>query len=271
MATDLPTPDDRDGPAAARPGVLWLHGFLGRGADWAPIVAALGERFHCVTPDLPGHGTHALDAYAQPLHFRSLAQALIADLDRRRLPRVALVGYSMGGRLALYTALHYPDRVAALVLESASPGLADPAQRAARAALDDRRAADIRRRGLPAFLDDWYAMPLFASLHQHPDLLARLKRERAAIPPEWAARVIAELSPGRQPALWHRLPDLHCPTLLICGARDPKYPALMRRMAAALPNARLHCVPDAGHNVHAERPAAFCQAVRTFFTAIGYG
>ncbi len=254
------------GPPNA-PAIVFLHGFLGRGTDWQLIIAGLANRFHCLAPDLPGHGAHSLTDYAKPINFKTLASHLLGWLERLGIRRFTLVGYSMGGRLALYTALHHPQNIAALVLESASAGIADPTQRAARAALDDRRAADIRQRGLAAFLDDWYAMPLFTSLRRYPTLLAQLKRERTAIPAEWAARVIAELSPGRQPALWNRLPELRLPTLLIWGDLDPRYPAIMQHMASCIPTAQIAPVPDAGHNVHAERPGEFLHALQTFLAA----
>ena len=93
----------------------------------------------------------------------TLVQDLTALLDRLGIARAPVVGYSMGGRVALHLALGAPERVAALVLESASPGIADAAQRAARVKSDEALADDIERLGIEAFVDRWEAQPLFAS------------------------------------------------------------------------------------------------------------
>mgnify|MGYP006280805865 CR=1 FL=1 len=241
------------GVPAGRP-LCFLHGFMGSGRDWTPIVSALEEEAFSLTPDLPGHG----DSLHGPDHLYCMegaAQAVADVLDDARIDRCTLVGYSMGGRVALYFSLFHPGRVHRLVLESVSPGIADEAARAERRALDAERARRIRE-DLDAFLHDWYRQPLFASLGRH-GLVEQMVARRRANDPEELARTLRGLSPGRQPSLWSRLADLTPPTLVLTGALDEKYAETTAEATRRIPTARRILVPRAGHNVHAERPQAF--------------
>ncbi len=247
----------------AHPPLIFLHGFLGRGADFLPLAAPLSRRFYCLLPDLPGHGGTPLPR--EPLSFEHLGRQFGLLLDAEGIQRCALAGYSMGGRLALYFAVQMARRVQALVVESASPGLDAPAERADRIQADRQRARRMRRIGMAAFLQEWYEMPLFASLRRNPQALRAMRADRAAgNDPQRASRVIVELSPARQPPLWGALSSLSMPALFLAGALDPKYAALIPRMAARAPRGRALIVPEAGHNIHFEQPQAWLRAVQDF-------
>ncbi|MEF8796707.1 MAG: 2-succinyl-6-hydroxy-2,4-cyclohexadiene-1-carboxylate synthase [Salinivenus sp.] len=247
--------------APDRPPLCFLHGFMGAGSDWTPVVSALETDVFSLTVDLPGHG----DSLGRPDHLYCMegaTQALADVLDDAGIDRCTLVGYSMGGRAALYFALFHPDRVHRLVLESVSPGVEGDEARARRRAVDAERARRIRE-DLDAFLRDWYRMPLFASLERHglvEDMVAR----RRANDPDELARALRGLSPGRQPPLWDRLGDLSAPTLVLTGALDEKYTDTTAQAYMQIPDARRVLVPRAGHNVHAERPQAFLAHLADF-------
>ena len=231
---------------------VFLHGFLGTGDDWAQVCAALGwglER--CFCPDLPGHGGEPL---WEPVSYEGWTRWLAAKLDERGWQQVALVGYSLGGRLALAFAARWPQRVARLVLVSAHPGLEDRAARAQRARQDDRRAARIRRQGLPAFLEAWYRLPLF-DLETRPALRQALIARRSRQQAEAMARVIAAMSPGRQPPLWDALAQLPLPVGYVAGERDAKYTAVAARVAR-WPHVTAYIIPQATHMVHLDAPEA---------------
>lgn len=244
------------------PPLCFLHGFMGSGDEWREIAAAFADDFFCLMPDLPGHGANR-PLPAERLTFDLLARGLLATLSAHGLTRVWLVGYSLGGRLALYTAAMWPYHVRGLVLESASPGVERPDERRARANLDDERAARIRRDGLGAFVQAWYTAPIFRGLAANAALLAQVQQRRRSQDPDAMARVIAELSPGRMPPLWGALPFLRMPLAFISGALDEKYTALGERVCTLAPNAVHTAVPHASHTVHLEAPQAFIAAVRT--------
>lgn len=176
-----------------------------------------------------------------------------------------LVGYSMGGRVALHQALRRPDRVRRLILESASPGLATEEERARRRADDEALARRIVAEGIEAFVDRWEALPLFASQRRLPENVRRRHRAgRLANDPRSLAASLRGLGTGTLPSLWDRLEDIATPTLLIVGELDPKFVEIGHRMAAAMPDARLTVVPDAGHTVHLERPGMWLERVTEF-------
>ncbi|RMH76647.1 MAG: 2-succinyl-6-hydroxy-2,4-cyclohexadiene-1-carboxylate synthase [Calditrichaeota bacterium] len=247
------------------PPILFLHGFMGSGEDWAEIVAALKDRFYCLSVDLPGHGRSADFSPELPRDMPHTAAAVMEVVKALPERPAYLVGYSMGGRLALYVALHYPQHFAGVVLESASPGLKTAAERAGRIHRDEQLARRLEGEDFAAFLEAWYRQPLFASLGKHPrypELIAR--RLRTNPDPRALARALREMGTGRQPSLWDELPRMKMPLLLVVGENDPKFSALAREMAARCPTAQVAVIKDAGHNVHFEQPEVFARTVAGF-------
>jgi 2-succinyl-6-hydroxy-2,4-cyclohexadiene-1-carboxylate synthase len=243
--------------------LLLLHGFTGSSATWAPHVAAWPAR--TIAVDLPGHGQ--TDAPTDPARYRMAATVadLIALLDQLGVERAHILGYSMGGRVALHLAAAHPERVATLILESASPGLATQAERDARVAADKALAASIERDGIAAFVDRWEALPLWASQARLPDAVRTgLRVQRLNNRPAGLANSLRGLGTGAQAPLHDRLADLPVPALVIAGLLDAKFTAIARAMASALPQSRLALVADAGHAVHLEQLALFDRLVAEF-------
>ena len=151
------------------PTVVLLHGFTNTGASWEPVLAALGERYRAIAPDIRGHGSASR---ARPLTL----DAVIGDVAVLTQDRFTLVGYSLGGRIALHAALALRRRVERLVLIGASPGIADPAQRAARRAADERLAAEIEAATIEEFATRWAATPVLEG--QSPEVKAAAHADR---------------------------------------------------------------------------------------------
>lgn len=242
--------------------ILFLHGFTGCGDNWQLITDPLAAHFRPITIDLPGHGQ--TDSPADPARYQM--EAIAADLHefitRVIQAPVHLVGYSMGGRLALYLARHYPASIRHLLLESASPGLANPTERATRRTSDDQLAARILANGIPAFVEEWDNLPLFAS--QSPDIRQRLHTQRLQNNPLGLANSLRGMGTGVQPPVWDSLPNLKSPTLILNGARDTKFVSIGAHMAALIPNAHQRIFPDVGHAVHLEAPADYATALGDF-------
>jgi 2-succinyl-6-hydroxy-2,4-cyclohexadiene-1-carboxylate synthase len=151
------------------------------------------------------------------------------------------------------------------VLESASPGIDDAAERARRAASDAGLAGSIERGGVPAFVDAWEQLPLWASQRALPaSARAALRAERLAQRAAGLANSLRGAGAGAEPSVLEQLSALAMPTLVVAGALDAKYVALAHQMAAAIPQAQLAIVPDAGHAVHLERPAELAVLVGRF-------
>lgn len=248
MPTALHSSFDWRGPDR----LVLVHGFTQTLRSWDRLTDDLTELFQVVRVDLPGHGGSS----AAELDFAETAAA-IGDAGGV----ATYVGYSMGGRLCLRLALDHPELVRALVLVGASPGLADPGERAARRAADEALAGEIERTGTVAFLERWLAQPMFATLAPEPADL----ESRAANPPAGLAGALRRLGTGAQEPLWDRLGELEMPVLLVTGQEDAKFCALAEEMAAAIgPNAQVVALAGAGHAAHLERPAGFCRLLGAF-------
>lgn len=251
------------GPKTAPP-IIFLHGFMGISDDWRVVTDQLKSQYRCITPDLPGHGRSGFPIRRAMITIESVAAGIIALMDQLQLEKATLVGYSMGGRAALFTALQHPGRFNCLILESSGPGLEDEYERRVRTALDDDRAYHLRVQGLDPFLEDWYRAPLFESLNRFPDKLEQLKKSRDVHNVEGLAAALQGLSTGRQPSLWDKLDSLKMPVLLICGALDHKFTRINRIMAESIPFNEWKIIGDAGHNTHLEHPEAFTTTVQRF-------
>lgn len=253
------TPPDDHRPRT----LLFLHGFMGAGNDWDDVRDALSPGFHTLAVDLPGHGrSTGLPEAAYTMD--GAAQRLVHYLDGQEIRQCVVVGYSMGGRLALYVALQHPERCSGLVLESASPGLATAAERQARRDVDEARAVRLETGGFEVFLQEWYRQPLFASLARQEGLVEDMIARRRANDPVELAQSLRGMGTGSQPSCWERLAALGVSTCAVAGALDSKYVDLAGRMAAACPRMRVVVVPEAGHNVHAEQPRRFIESLHSF-------
>jgi 2-succinyl-6-hydroxy-2,4-cyclohexadiene-1-carboxylate synthase len=247
--------------------LLLLHGFTGSNAGWLPQIAAWGKHFTLIAPDLLGHGQSDVPADATRYSMEHTVADLVAILDALGARKTHVLGYSMGGRVALALAAAHPARVGGLVLESASPGLKNAEERAARVTADEALAARIERDGIEAFVDEWERLPLWASQAGMPaEARARLRAERLRNIPAGLAGSLRGLGTGAQPPLHDALYGLRVPVLCMAGALDHKFVALAEEMVVALPLGELAIVAEAGHAVHLEQPDRFNQAVLDFLT-----
>ena len=248
---------------SSKPPLVLLHGFTGSSESWRPFADDFARTHRPIGVDLLGHGLS--DSADDPACYRAEAavRQLLALFDRLDVGPVDLLGYSMGGRVALQLAAAAPERIRRLVLESASPGIVDPAERAARIKSDAALADFAEREGLAAFVDRWERVPLFASQARLPEeVRARLRGQRLRGDARGLAGSLRGFGAGVPGPLWDRLPTM--PTLIVVGALDEKYCAIGREMAARMPNARLEVVPNAGHTVHLEQQDAFRRLVTDF-------
>ena len=249
------------------PAVFFLHGFTGSGETWTPHLAAL-KAFTTIRVDFLGHGRSDVPAEVQRYGMAPCVDDILAIQDKLGVWRCAIVGYSMGGRVALRVALRAPERLWALVLESTSPGIANHDERESRVLQDAKLAERIRKKGVAVFADYWQALPLFASQSRLPETTRQaLRDQRLQHTAAGLANSLEGLGAGMQEPVLERLRALRLPVLLLAGALDAKYRELAYDMATVLPQCRPHVVPDAGHAVHLEQPTAFNDVVRDFLQA----
>lgn len=228
--------------------LVFVHGFTQTGRSWTPVLDVLTREHECTVVDAPGHG-------GSPDGRRDLWQCA-DDITRAAGPGV-LVGYSMGARMALHCVLAHPHRWHGLVLVSGTAGIDDQAERAARREADEALAERIETIGVPAFIDEWLANPLFAGLGRE----AAGRDDRLRNTARGLADSLRFAGTGTQEALWGRLDEISVPVLVVTGENDGKFTDLGRRLVRSIDGSLLVVVPGAGHTVHLERTDAFVDAL----------
>lgn len=237
------------------PVIVFLHGFMGSHHDWLPVCQRLSTEFRCLILDLPGHG-RTKAALASDYTMSSTANSLIEYLESKKINRSILLGYSMGGRLALYLTVQYPQFFQKVVLESASPGLENKQERLIRQKHDQQLAEELSRIPAEEFLEKWYSVPLFATLRNHPrfdSLIAnRLKYKNV----NWPAS-LRGMGLGEQRSLWDKVKQIAVPVLVLAGEKDEKYRYISLKMKEYNPRISLSFIPECGHNIHFEDEERF--------------
>jgi 2-succinyl-6-hydroxy-2,4-cyclohexadiene-1-carboxylate synthase len=238
---------ERDGSG---PLFVWLHGFTQSKNSAHQFRSILAGSYEVLTIDLPGHGENAATS-------ASLEES--ADLLADTLPEEPFIlgGYSLGGRVALHFALRHPERLRQLVILSATPGIADHAERDARRQRDEALALHIELIGAEAFLGEWLAQPMFRSLPR--DALERAARSSDS---SGLADSLRHAGTGTQRDLTNSLRDLHIATLILAGTRDDKFMEEADRMRDAIPGSLAAHVDDAGHAAHLEQPKRVAELLR---------
>lgn len=251
-----------------QPILLFLHGFMGNSQDFNPIIALLSQQVCCLTVDLPGHGKTRVIGSEEAYTMSNTAQALIELLNDLTIDKCFLVGYSMGGRLALYMMLEFPTRFERVILESASPGLKTEPERSHRIQADEQRVQELETSRFESFLTNWYHQPLFKSLQNHPDLKALIERRLQNNPRE-LAKSLRHLGTGKQPSLWEKLKQNKIPLLLLVGEYDQKFRTINTEMANLCQVAQLEIIPKSGHTIHLENRTAWITQVSQFCNLAG--
>lgn len=245
--------------------LVLLHGFTGDATTWVDLLPHLDAARPVWALDLVGHGRSPAPAAAAEYAMSAVMASVAEALRGAGLIRAHWLGYSMGGRVALHLALAEPGLVASLALVGASPGIPDPAARAARVAEDEALAAVIEREGLAAFVDRWSAHPLFATQAAlGPEHLARMRAQRLRNRPEALARVLRGMGTGAMEPVAERLWEIRVPVLLVAGALDEKFAGIAGLMAGRLQAPDLWIAPGVGHAVQLEDPAGLAAAWEAF-------
>ncbi len=251
--------------------LIFLHGSFGSREDWSASAEFFAHDFYCLLADIPGHGSNTGFDITRRISFKEVVGALGAFIAESCPRPPVVIGFGLGARLALSLAVKHPKALSGVVAESCHPGIRDRHERLKRQARDADLAKRILSGGFEAFLDEWYALPVFRSLQDHPEKLAQYKQERLErTSPDWAAKVLVELGPGNQPSLWARIPALTVPALFLSGALDGKYTELMRQAAASSAMITHRVIAGSGHIPHLEQPRLFVETVSSFLAQTAF-
>lgn len=242
--------------------LVFLHGFLGDGSDWTPVVSSFLE-FRCLSPDLPGHGQ---TQFSETMSWDQLPVQLTQDLKAKEINHAVVIGYSMGGRIALHWAERNPEFVQGIILESASPGIDTEIERRARRLFDLQVEKRLMTLPQGEFIDWWCELPMFGDIKNHPDYPA-LRERRSRFSPDDMRRVMGEFGAAARPSVWPVLGQL--PIIgYVTGSLDIKYKIVARRIQTEFPNISVEILENAAHNCHFEAPEQFSAIVRQFLRAV---
>ncbi len=236
-----------------------LHGFTESDEVWQDVFRDSGIDAKCLL--LPGHGSKPCPADSDiPGTVEEIAGELPDD-------GVDLLGYSMGGRLALRLALDHPKKVKRLILISSSPGLQSEEAMNERSSRDDALAEILEEDGIGAFVAWWEANPVLKTVRElDPNEEATLRSRRLNHDPADLAHACRCLGQGRMEPLWERLGELQCPVLLVTGSHDKPYKDMLQKAAGSIPQSRFRIIPVAGHAVHREQPDALLEILNEFLS-----
>jgi 2-succinyl-6-hydroxy-2,4-cyclohexadiene-1-carboxylate synthase len=241
--------------AGDTPPFVLLHGFTQNTGCWQPFADLLGRSGHQVMAiDLPGHGS------ADPRHDAADLWQSAHLLAATMQGSAHVVGYSMGGRMALHLALTHPHLVQSLTLIGATAGIKSPQERGARRRADNKLADHLVKVGVATFIDEWLAQPLFADLDGPAAHLSARVRNR----PAGLAASLRHCGTGTQDDLWPRLDEIAPPMLVIAGARDNKFSELGRQF-----NRSLQLIANAGHSAHLAQPALCAREITAWVDQLG--
>jgi 2-succinyl-6-hydroxy-2,4-cyclohexadiene-1-carboxylate synthase len=237
--------------------IVLLHGFTQNSRCWKPFAGVLADLTGCEirAVDAPGHGDSP--SLHDNANLWQTADLIAEAVGSTELP-THFVGYSMGGRMALHLALAHPTKVQSLTLIGANPGIEDDAARDDRLRADTALAERLQTIGLPTFLDEWLALPLFSALTKE----TAHRTERLTNRAEGLATSLIACGTGAQENLWPRLHEIAVPLCVIAGANDQKFQTIAQRLTA-----KPVIIPDAGHSAQLEQPRATAEAVAAFVTS----
>ncbi|HKW73168.1 MAG TPA: alpha/beta fold hydrolase [Candidatus Dormibacteraeota bacterium] len=248
------------------PPVTLLHGFTQSGHSWREVIGRMPAGWKWIVPDLRGHG-ETLVRPGSDCSMDACTDDLVAIWEEMDVGRTHLVGYSMGGRLALHIAARRPERLLSLLTIGAHAGLEEDA-REGRQRGDEALAERIENDGIESFVDYWGALPLFAGLERRgPSYFAEVRAERLKNHVAGLACSLRGMGAGVMTPVWDELRRVTVPCTFVAGQLDHGYVASARRLAAAVPNGRTEIVPRAGHAVHQERPDAFARVLALHLAA----
>jgi 2-succinyl-6-hydroxy-2,4-cyclohexadiene-1-carboxylate synthase len=224
--------------------VLFIPGFMQRGDAWRPVAELLPERYPSRLLD---HAQHSFEG-----RMREILESGAS----------VLVGYSLGGRLALRAALRSPESFTAVVLVGATAGIEEGPMRVTRAEADEKLASWIEAMPIDDIVSLWERQPLFAD--QSDSLVEAQRPGRLSQDPRSLALLLRTAGQGALDPVWNELRSFELPLLAIAGARDEGYTAAAKRIAHVAPNARAAIVEDAGHAAHLQQPAAVAALIAGF-------
>lgn len=240
--------------------IVLFHGFLGSSADFYFLLSELSNYQYSIAFDLPGHGKSIFLSEASYLINNTIV-SLYYQLHSLSIKKVHLVGYSMGGRIALSFANAYPEMISSLTMISSTAGLKTEEERHQRIENDAKIIDKIQTMAMEDFLHFWYSQQIFSfSSERVKSILSqRLMNDKSEI-----IKSLKFAGTGMMTPLWDKLPNLNFPILLLSGKKDKKFVRICEEMHKLMPNSRNIVVENSSHNLLLDAPADTLNHISNF-------
>lgn len=222
--------------------LAFIHGFLGQKEDWNKVISYLPQDLEIKTINLPGHAN------------TKMSSDLLFTIKEMLGKSQFLIGYSAGGRIALQLKDRFPEDFQKLILISTHPGLKDEQQRLHRWEQDLLWIKKLENDSFADFLQEWYAQPIFETLHKNPKLFEALLIRRKGQNPHSLADFLTRFSLGKTPTL-----PIPKNTTFICGDQDLKYVSLYHTLPLYI---KVYTARESGHAVHIENPCRCAEIIK---------
>ncbi|MEH6451969.1 MAG: 2-succinyl-6-hydroxy-2,4-cyclohexadiene-1-carboxylate synthase [Psychromonas sp.] len=252
-----------------KPALVFLHGFLGNHRDWLKTIDHLKDDFYCIAIDLPGHGKSVSTPTSLDSGFDECCRLIKNALNELHLQNYILIGYSLGGRIALdYARSTNDQKLRALVLESSHTGLITSSEKQSRLQHDTNWATRFATQAIVESLYQWYEQDVFSDLScEQKDFIVNIRSHNYGV---CLANMLLSTSLAKQvdalPFLQNNaqkqtpLPIYYC-----IGERDTKFKALSKRLADTV-NIPVTEFTDVGHNIHCKNPLQYSQFIKQHFS-----
>ncbi len=245
--------------------ILFLHGFTGCAEDWFPVFEQFPDKYNCVAMDIVGHGKSEVPGSVNNYSIESIINQVKFVKDHLTPNKIFLLGYSMGGRIALSYASVYPDDLKGLILESASAGIKNDEERKKRYEEDLKLAEFIETHTLEEFIEMWHDQELFNTQRRFSnDKLKKIKKKKFTASKIGYANSLKGFSTGIMPPVHDKLKKIPLKTLLITGELDSKFTGINARLAKRFFKAKHKIVRNSGHNTHLEESKRFVEIVLNY-------
>ena len=245
--------------------ILFLHGFTGCAEDWFPVFEQIPDKYNCLALDIIGHGKS--DAPGSSMHYSidSIMSQIKYVKDHLTQNKIFLLGYSMGGRIALTYASMYPEDVKGLILEASSAGIKNDEERQKRYEEDLKLAEFIEIHTMEEFIEMWHDQEIFNTQRRFSnDKLKKIKKKKASGSKTGYANILKGFSTGKMPPVHDKLKKIPLKVLLITGDLDTKFTGINARLAKRFFKAKHKIVRNSGHNTHLEEPKRFIEIVLNY-------
>jgi len=245
--------------------IVLLHGFTSNLHTWDELTKKLCPSYKVIRLDIIGHGNSDSPSNIEEYAIERQAEVIKEILDKLDLKKVSILGYSMGGRLAITFACMYPNMVSRLILESTTAGIENEADRVIRRNNDELLARKIDEEGIESFVDYWENISLFASLKKLPsEALANMREQRLANNKIGLINSLRMMGTGSQPSWWNEIQKFEFPVLIIVGEKDEKFCLIGKKLQNTIKNAKIELICGAGHIIHVEKPQIFGTIIEEF-------